>query len=63
MDPADLERDNLLNKQIGNPCENHPSDHYSLSYHVALSYHPTEEAAEDKKALTSRLTYDIEMDI
>ena len=36
MDPIDLEKDILLNKDIGNPCRNHPSDHYSIAYKVQL---------------------------
>ena len=36
MDPTDVEKDGQLNKQWGNPCENHPSDHYSIAYKVSL---------------------------
>ena len=36
MDPGDLESEGLLNLKVGNPCENHPSDHYSLVYQVLL---------------------------
>jgi len=36
LDPGDLERDDLLNLEIGNPCPNHPSDHYSIGYTVKL---------------------------
>lgn len=36
LDPADLERDDLLNLKIGNPCPNHPSDHYSIGYELRL---------------------------
>jgi len=34
LDPGDLEKENLLNNEIGNPCPNHPSDHYSIGYIV-----------------------------
>ena len=36
LDPQDLETENLLNEEMGNPCENHPSDHYSLGYNINL---------------------------
>jgi len=36
LDPSDLERDGLLNTEIGNPCPNHPSDNYSIGYLVLL---------------------------
>ena len=36
MDPSDLEAEGRLNLKIGNPCENHPSDHYSLVYEILL---------------------------
>ena len=34
LDTEDLDKENLLNKLIGNPCPNHPSDHYSLAYKI-----------------------------
>ena len=34
LDPSDLEVEGLLNHIIGNPCPNHPSDHYSIGYQV-----------------------------
>ena len=36
LDPGDLEREGLINSSIGNPCSNHPSDHYSIGYKVYL---------------------------
>ena len=36
LDIAGLEKDGLLNTTLGNPCQNHPSDHYSLVYKVQL---------------------------
>jgi len=33
-----IEQDGRLNKEVGNPCQNHPSDHYSLYYEMALSF-------------------------
>jgi len=36
LDPGDLERDRLLNSEVGNPCPTHPSDHYSIGYKVEL---------------------------
>ena len=32
MDPGRLEEMGLLNTEIGNPSQNHPSDHYSIGY-------------------------------
>ena len=32
LDPGDLEDKQLLNNKIGNPCPNHPSDHYCIGY-------------------------------
>ena len=34
IDTKDLENNGLINNDIGNPCENHPSDHYSIAYEV-----------------------------
>ena len=34
LDPDDIEKRGQLNMQVGNPCPNHPSDHYSLVYKV-----------------------------
>jgi len=39
LDPSDVEKEGLLNMDIGNPCPNHPSDHYSIGYQVRL-HHP-----------------------
>jgi endonuclease/exonuclease/phosphatase family metal-dependent hydrolase len=36
VDPADLEREQLLDLEMANPCANHPSDHYSLAYEVLI---------------------------
>ena len=36
LDPEDLDHDGLLNYDIGNPCPNHPSDHYSIGYKVLI---------------------------
>ena len=34
LDPGDVEAEGLLNTEIGNPCPNHPSDHYSIGYEI-----------------------------
>ena len=34
LNPADLQKEDLLNNEVGNPCPNHPSDHYSLGYKI-----------------------------
>ena len=34
LDPGDVEKDGLINNDIGNPCPNHPSDHYSIGYKI-----------------------------
>ncbi len=36
MDPTDVEKDGLLNNELGKPNPSHPSDHYSIGYHVQL---------------------------
>ena len=38
MDPNDLESGNLIDKEMANPCKNHPSDHYSLAYQVSFTF-------------------------
>ena len=34
LDPSNVEKDGLLNTDIGNPNPSHPSDHYSIGYKV-----------------------------
>ena len=34
LDPEDIEKDGLLNNEIGYPNATHPSDHFSLGYKV-----------------------------
>jgi len=38
MDPSDLEKEALLNTEIGYPSPDHPSDHFSIAYKVFLKY-------------------------
>ena len=33
-----LVENNLIDMKMGNPCVNHPSDHYSLAYKVQIEY-------------------------
>lgn len=37
MDPVQIERDGLLNNEIGYPSPDHPSDHFSIAYEVILT--------------------------
>ena len=36
LDMDDIKNENLRNDVIGNPCPNHPSDHYSLGYNAYI---------------------------
>lgn len=37
MDPAQVERDGLLNTEIAYPAPEHPSDHFSIAYEIVLT--------------------------
>ena len=36
LDTQDLVDSDLLDKEMANPCKNHPSDHYCLAYKVKI---------------------------
>ena len=36
LDPSDLEKDGVLNKEIGYPNASHPSDHFSIGYKITF---------------------------
>ena len=48
LDPAELERNNQLNLEIGNPCSTHPSDHYSIGYEVKLKMNVDQNERESQ---------------